>query len=150
MKPIPAVYAEPLSPAPGSTPGSTAWLVAGLGTSGLGGVRLRPTWLFKIIPFSKESFSKDEFDSLAEFGDMLWGKLQGHRFISINRGRLTIGFRPLACNEQRNGIDAILVKAAGLNEQVCIELQQFIHDNAIVDSKDNRRNQVKLHFNEGT
>ena len=105
-------------------------------------------WLFKIIPFSKQSFSQEEFDSLSRFGNVLWEKLQSHRFISMNRGRLTIGFRSLACHEERNGIDAILVKAAGLNEQVGVELQQFVHENAVVDSKDNRRNHVKLHFNE--
>ena len=104
--------------------------------------------LFKVIPFSKESFSQEEFDSLSRFGNVLWEKLQSHRFISINRGRLTIGFRPLACREERNGIDAILVKAAGLNKQVAVELRQFVHENAVVDSTDNRRNHVKLHFNE--
>jgi hypothetical protein len=106
------------------------------------------SWLFKVIPFSKESFLQEEFDSLSQFGKILWEKLQSHRFISMNRGRLTIGFRPLACHEERNGIDAILVKAAGLNEQVALELRQFVHENAVVDSTDKRRNHIKLHFNE--
>lgn len=106
------------------------------------------SWLFKVIPFSKESFSQEEFDSLSRFGNVLWEKFQSHRFISMNRGRLTIGFRPLACHEERDGIDAILVKAAGLNEQVAAELRQFVHENAVVDSTDKRRNHVKLHFNE--
>jgi predicted transcriptional regulator len=105
-------------------------------------------WLFKVIPFSKESFSQEEFNLLSRFGDVLWERLQNHRFTSMNRGRLTIGFRPLACHEERNGIDAILVKGAELNEQVGVELQQFVHENAVVDLKDNRRNHVKLHFNE--
>lgn len=104
-------------------------------------------WLFRNIPFSKESFLREEFDSLSYLGNVLWEKLQSHRFVSMNRGRLTIGFRPLACHEERNGIDDILVKAAGLNTQFGVELQQFVQENAVVDSKDNRRNHVKLHFN---
>jgi hypothetical protein len=104
--------------------------------------------LFKAIPFGKESFSQEEFDSLSRLGDVLWKKLQNHRFISMNHGRLTIGFRPLACHEERDGIDAILVKAAGLSEEVTVELRQFVHENAVVDLTDKRRNHVTLHFNE--
>lgn len=106
------------------------------------------SWLFKAIPFNRESFSQEEFDVLSRLGRVLWDKLENHRFISMNRGRLTIGFRPLAFWEERNGIDAILVKAAGLNEQFAIELRNFVHDNAVVDSTDKQRNHVKLHFKE--
>jgi len=106
--------------------------------------------LFKVIPFCKESFSQQDFEAVSRLGTVLWDKLQGHRFTSVNRGRLTIGFRPLACHEERDGIDAILVKAAGLNEQVAVELRQFVRQNAVVDSTDKRRNHVKVLFNEGS
>lgn len=104
--------------------------------------------LFKTIPFGKKSFSQEEFDSLSRLGDLLWEKLENHRFISMNRGRLTIGFRPLACHEERDGIDALLVKAAGLDEQVAVELRQFVHQNTVVDLTDKRRNHVSINFNE--
>lgn len=106
------------------------------------------SWLFKEIPFNRDSFSQEEFDSMSRLGDVLWDKLQSHRFISMNRGRLTIGFRPLACHEERNGIDGILVKVAELNEQFTFELRRFVKENAVVDSTDKRRNHVTLHFNE--
>jgi len=104
--------------------------------------------LLKTIPFNRESFSQEEFDLLSRLGKVLWEKLQNHRFISMNRGRLTIGFRPFACHAERDGIDAILVKATGLDNQFAIELQQFVHDNAVVDSTDKQRNHLKLHFKE--
>jgi len=106
--------------------------------------------LFRLIPFSKESFSQKEFNSLSGLGNLLWEKLQYHRFKSINRRRMTIGFRPLACHEELDGIDAIMVKASGLNEQFAEELRRFVHDNAVVDSTDIQRNHIKLHFKEGS
>jgi methylase of polypeptide subunit release factors len=98
--------------------------------------------LFKAIPFAKKSFSQEQFDSLSRLGDLLWEKLQNHRFMSVNHDRLTIGFRPLACHEERNGIDAILVKAAKLNKRVATELRQFVHENTVVDLTDEQRNHI--------
>ncbi|MBI5237726.1 MAG: N-6 DNA methylase [Deltaproteobacteria bacterium] len=107
------------------------------------------SWIFKTIPFSKDSFSKAALDSLSCFGDILWGKIQRYRFISVNGGRQTIGFRPLACHEERDGIDAILATAAGLDKRFTIELRRFVQENAVVDSTDKRRNHVTRHFTEG-
>lgn len=105
-------------------------------------------WLYKSIPFGRNSFTKDEFDSLSRLGDVLWRKLQGHRFTSVNGGRQTVGFRPLACNVERDAIDTILAKAAGLKEEFVIELRSFVQKNAVVDSTDERRNHMKKHFAE--
>ena len=87
--------------------------------------------LLKSIPFSKESFSPEEFNSLSNLGTVLWNKLQSHRFTSINRGRLTIGFRPLACHKERDSIDAILIRAAGIDREFTSELQRFVQGNAV-------------------
>ncbi len=105
-------------------------------------------WLYKSIPFGRASFAKDEFDSLSRLGDSLWQKLQGHRFTSVNGGRQTVGFRPLACNEERDAIDTILAKAAGLKEEFVTELRLFVQKNAVVDSTDKRRNHMSKHFAE--
>ena len=107
-----------------------------------------PSWLFKAIPFARDSFTKNEFDSLSRLGDALWQKLQDHRFTSINRGRQTVAFRPLACNEERDAIDTILAKSAGLKGEFVTELRSFVQRNAVVDSTDKRRNHVKKHFTE--
>ena len=105
-------------------------------------------WFYKSIPFGRDSFTPDDFASLSRLGDLLWRKLQGYRFTSVNGGRQTIGFRPLACNEERDAIDMILVKAAGLKDEFATELRSFVQKNAIVDSTDERRNHIRKHFSE--
>jgi len=106
------------------------------------------SWLLKTIPFGRDSFTTDEFSSLSLLGDALWLKVQNHRFISLNGGKQTIGFRSLACHEERDGIDSILSRAAGLDNRFATELRRFVQQNAVVDSTDERRNHVKLHFTE--
>ena len=105
-------------------------------------------WLFNEIPFGRGSFAVGDFESLATLGDALWQKLQGHRFTSLNAGRLTVGFRPLACHRERDEIDAILARSAGLADEFLAELRAFVQRNAVVDSADERRNHVSKHFTE--
>jgi hypothetical protein len=103
-------------------------------------------WFFKEIPFGRNSFTTGEFTELADLGEILWSKLQTYRFVSLNGGRQTIGFRPLSCHEERDSIDTILIKAAGLDDRIASELRRFVHENAIVDVSDERRNHIKQHF----
>lgn len=105
-------------------------------------------WLFNEIPFGRSSFTTVDFESLAMLGDTLWQKLQGHRFTSLNAGRLTVGFRPLACHQERDEIDAILTRSAGLPDEFVAELRAFVQRNAVVDSTDERRSHVSKHFTE--
>jgi len=105
-------------------------------------------WLFNEIPFGRNSFAASDFESLATLGDALWQKLQGHRFTSLNARRLTVGFRPLACHQERDEIDAVLVRAAGLVDGFAAELRTFVQRNAVVDSDDKRRSHVSKHFTE--
>jgi hypothetical protein len=105
-------------------------------------------WLFNEIPFGRSSFASEDFESLGKLGDTLWQKLQGHRFTSLNAGRLTVGFRPLACHQERDEIDAILARSAGLAHGFVVELRMFVQRNAVVDSADERRGQVRKHFTE--
>ena len=105
-------------------------------------------WLFNEIPFARNSFAASDFESLSLLGDTLWQKLQGHRFTSMNAGRLTVGFRPLACHQERDEIDAILARSAGLGNDFVAELRSFVQRNAVVDSADERRSHVSKHFTE--
>ncbi|MBI2865407.1 MAG: SAM-dependent DNA methyltransferase [Chloroflexi bacterium] len=105
-------------------------------------------WLIQTIPFCKDSFSKADFDLLSDVGNVLWHKLQDHRFVSLNRGRQTIGFRPLACDEEREAIDTVLSRAAGLDDRFLAELRRFVKENAVVDSADERRYHVTQRFSE--
>lgn len=106
--------------------------------------------LFREIPFGKNSFSTGELARLAAFGDQLWDKLQAHRFVSLNAGKQTIGFRPLSCHGERDHIDALLADVAGLDVDFTSELRQFVHKNTVVDDSDDRRNHVKRYFDGGT
>jgi predicted RNA methylase len=107
-------------------------------------------WLFDEVPFGRESFTDAQFAALSSLGNALWLKLQTHRFTSLNSGRLTIGFRPLACQKERDDIDVILAKVAGLSDEFVAELRSFVQKNAVVDSTDTRRSHVSKHFTEST
>lgn len=105
-------------------------------------------WLFGEIPFSKGSFSAEDYNELAELGRKLWDRLQAHRFLSVNGGKQTIGFRSLRCNEERDGIDTLLIQAAGLTSDFADELKGFVLNNTVVDSRDRRRIHLQEYFAE--
>ena len=102
------------------------------------------SWLFKAIPFGKDSFTEKEFSSLSHLGNSLWQRVQNDRFKSLNGGKQTIGFRSLACHDEKDRIDTILSKAACLDDGFVEELGRFVQENAVIDSRDERRNKVKL------
>ena len=107
------------------------------------------SWLFDIVPFARSSFTTEEFEVLAQLGGALWRNLQGHRFASVNRGKHTIGFRPLGCHEERDAIDTMLLSVAKLDPSFAPELQRLVEENAVVDPLDQRRNHVRKYFAEG-
>lgn len=98
-----------------------------------------PGWLWDEVPFSRGMFDAANLAALAAHGRELWQRLREHRFTSLNGGRLTIGYRPLHCHEERDAIDALLVKSAGLPVEFLAELRSFVHGNAVVDASDERR-----------
>jgi hypothetical protein len=103
-------------------------------------------WLFNEIPVSKQSFTEVDFNNLGLLGDRLWQKLQEHRFISLNGGKQTIGFRPLACSGDINAIDDLLVRTLDLPSGFAAELRSFVQNNAVVDLNDHKRNHVQKYF----
>lgn len=104
------------------------------------------SWLFNEIPVSKQSFTETDYDNLALVGSRLWQKLQVHRFTSLNGGKQTIGFRPLACNEELDAIDDLLIRTLGLPDSFAEELRLFVRNNAVVDMEDQRRHHVQKYF----
>jgi len=103
-------------------------------------------WLFNEVPFSQQSFDETDCGDLSLLGRRLWEKLQEHRFVSLNGGKQTIGFRPLACNEELDAIDALLIRNAAVPDEFSNELRSFVRNNAVVDMEDNRRNHVQKYF----
>lgn len=103
-------------------------------------------WLFDQIPFTRGSFTSDQFTSLSDLGAELWPAVQQHRLVSVNAGKRTIAFRPLAFKRQREAIDMILVAAAGLPHEFLIDLKAFVHQTVVVDPQDARRQHLQKYF----
>lgn len=98
------------------------------------------------IPFNVESFNSETRASLSEHGRRLWNVLQDHRIVSVNRGRQTVAFRPLACTEERDDIDRTLVQSAKLPLGFVHTLRSFVERVVVVDAGDHRRNHLKEYF----
>ena len=105
-----------------------------------------PGWLWQEIPFSRASFDSDRFEKLAALGRDLWQRLRKHRFTSVNGGKLTIGYRPFHCQEERDAIDTLLLQAAGLPVEFFAELSAFVQTNTVVDATDRRRQHLNHYF----
>lgn len=107
-------------------------------------------WLFNELPFVRNSFTDAQFEELAGLGAALWAQVQEHRIVSVNGGKQTIAFRPLALNRERDAIDRILIQAAGLPSAFAGELCDFILQTVVVDPSDRRRQHLQAYFNEET
>ena len=103
-------------------------------------------WFIDSIPFGVSSFTRDQTEALQLLGRELWAELQKHRIISVNRGKQTIAFRPLACDHERDRIDAILLEAAGLPSSSLEILRSFVVSTVMVDHTDARRQHLSSHF----
>jgi hypothetical protein len=103
-------------------------------------------WLFNEIPIGRQTFNETEYDNLSSIGHNLWEKLKEHRFTSRNGGKRTIGFRPLACNQEISAIDDLIIRTLRLPEPFKDELRVFVKNNAVVDSTDQRRNHLQHYF----
>jgi hypothetical protein len=99
------------------------------------------------IPFGPGSFDQSHLDALAGFGRCLWQAVQAHRIVSLNKGRRTVAFRPLACENERDGIDHILIEAARLPKRFSETLRTFVQTVVVVDETDQRRGHLKTLFN---
>jgi hypothetical protein len=98
------------------------------------------------LPFGRDSFNPDQAAALEQLGAQLWDRLQAHRIVSVNKGRQTVAFRPLACEKERDAIDEILIEAAKLPRRFSHTLGSFVRDAVVVDDTDVRRRHLKSLF----
>lgn len=103
-------------------------------------------WFVDFIPFGISSFTAEQSETLQRLGRELWAELQKHRIVSVNRGRQTIAFRPLACDRERDEIDAILLEAAALPSSMLDVFRSFVISTVMVDHTDARRQHLISHF----
>jgi hypothetical protein len=102
--------------------------------------------LLESLPFGMNSFTDAQLAALSRLGGDLWQELQQHQIVSVNKGKTTFAFRPLACEDLRDDIDSILVKAAGLPDAFRDTLRSFVTDVVVVDKTDLRRNHAMEFF----
>lgn len=102
--------------------------------------------LLEKIPFGANSFTEAQLSALSRLGGDLWQDLQQHQIVSVNKGKTTFAFRPLACENLRDEIDSILMKAADLPSSFQDALRSFIRDVVVVDKTDLRRNHAMEFF----
>lgn len=67
------------------------------------------------VPFALESRSTQDQIALAEAGAALWQSLQSGQIVSVNGGRQTVAYRPHGSEAQRDRIDALLLRTAGID-----------------------------------
>lgn len=102
--------------------------------------------LLESLPFGMNSFTDAQLAALSRLGGDLWQELQQHQIVSVNKGKTTFAFRPLACEDLRDDIDSILLKAAGLPDAFRDTLRAFVTDVVVVDKTDLRRNHAMEFF----
>jgi hypothetical protein len=104
------------------------------------------SWFIQQLPFGRSSFTSDQAQALQAAGRQLWLALQYHRIVSVNKGRQTVAYRPLACERERDAIDNVLIDAANLPKRFNQILRAFVKNAVVVDDCDARRNQLKSLF----
>ena len=105
-----------------------------------------PRWFIEIIPFGKSSFSVSHARRLSICGAQLWQRICEQPIVSLNRGRQTVAYRPLSCEEERDELDSILLECAGIPAAMSDELREFVRNTVVIDTDDRRRQSVASHF----
>jgi hypothetical protein len=98
------------------------------------------------IPIGLRALTGRRLRMLADCGLRFWRALQNHVVVSVNGGRQSVAYRPLACEVERNQVDSILLEALGIPAEFEAELVKFVRKVVIVDESDTRRNSVRSHF----
>lgn len=105
-----------------------------------------PRMFLERVPFGASSFSDGQLRDLAALGQRLWNDLQEHQVVSVNKGKTSFAFRPLACEAVRDEIDEILVTSAGLPRSFTETLRSFVRQTVVVDETDLRREKAMEFF----
>lgn len=77
------------------------------------------------LPFEKSFFNRKDLSRLSELGNLIWQKARGNQFISHNRQKHTIGFKPTNCSTEISHIDKLLVERLNLPATFSSELAAF-------------------------
>ena len=64
---------------------------------------------------------------LTDLGDRLWGNMSLQPILSVNRGRLSMGFSAAACKETVSAIDTVLIRTCGIRADFGSSLERFAY-----------------------
>lgn len=103
-------------------------------------------WFIQNLPFGPNSFTPEQTRALQDGGRQMWESLQAQRIVSVNKGKQTVAYRPLACERERDVIDEVLLDAGGLPKKFIQTLKLFVKTAVIVDDNDARRSHLKSLF----
>lgn len=103
-------------------------------------------WFIQHLPFGRKSFTPDQAQAIQDCGRRFWEALQAHRIVSVNKGKQTVAYRPLALEQERDAIDELLIEAAKLPKRFQQVLKAFVIDAVVVDDTDSRRGHLKALF----
>jgi len=106
-------------------------------------------WFVETIPFGRSSFNSEQAARLQTSGRILWNAVQHHHLVSINRGKRSVAYRPLACESLRDEIDHVLLAAAAIPPSFAVSVLEFVRDTVVVDAHDATRLHLDAYFTEG-
>ena len=77
------------------------------------------------FPFGNDVLASHHLESLSSIGSTLWSAMNAHPTISLNRGRVSLAYKPNQHTAARRSVDRLLVSVAGLSNGFEDELQRF-------------------------
>ena len=88
------------------------------------------------LPVNDRIFDESDRATLTRLGSKLWDRVQPHQVVSINGGRQTVAYRPEACEDLRDRIDALLIPALGADPAFIEYLRAFTRTVVAVNVRD--------------
>lgn len=84
-----------------------------------------PSWFLTELPLLNIKLSEDQTSTLAFLGELVWEGLNKDILHSVNKGKVTVAFRPTKIAEIRSKIDQVLIDAIGGDKGLGRSLEAF-------------------------
>ena len=97
------------------------------------------------LPLNDRIFTAFDRSALTRLGSEMWDRIQSQQVVSINGGRQTVAYRPEACEDVRDRIDALLIRALDVDPAFIEHLRVFTRTVVAVIERDDTP-QPRLRF----
>ncbi len=77
------------------------------------------------LPLGRALKEKESADKLVKLGESLWAKIKNDPIVSLNSGKISLGFNSASTPEQK-AINEVLIHCHGLEQSFTDELDQFL------------------------